>query len=144
MTDHLDQSTLRALDALWHPDINPNPLPNRHAVRAALQSLADGNTFADDLAFAQALARALLRADADAPKAANQRAQAIMKAAGLAGDDDRHRAFCEHVENLAFGNTASGIRSAIEHGLFPNPDGKDAADLFRDAEKVFYRKRKKH
>lgn len=144
MTDHLDQSTLQALDALWHPDTNPKPTPNRHAVRTALQSLADGNAHTDDLVFAQALARALLSADAHAPKAATGRAQAIMRAAGLSGDDDRYRAFYEHVESLAFGNNASGIRSAIEHGLFPNPDGKDAADLFDAAEKVFYKKRKKH
>ena len=88
----IDDELARALGALWHPDSKADHVPDRNAVEAKLQRLADGNTDSDDMIFMQQLARCLLAAGGKTAPGA-RRENAVLRAAGLMGKYEHHRAF---------------------------------------------------
>ena len=107
----------RAYDALWHAEDNPEPKDDRNAVEATLQRFSDGSTDSDseDLCFMRELARRLLAAGGKGSPPGARRADAVLKATGLAGKYAHNRAFAQSATVLLGfdGYTkASAIKSA--------------------------------
>lgn len=118
---HWDDETMGAMGALYHPERNPDPKPDRTAIEAVLQRFADGTDGSEDVLVMRELAYCLLASGGKdaAPIPAARRAEAVLRAAGLHGTFDHHREFVRvatALEGFDGYTKASGIASARAAG----------------------------
>ena len=120
-----DIEVVRALEALWHPVSNPNPVPNRNDVESVLQQLADGKSFDGDYLFVRDLAVCLLAAGGRGTLAEN-RANNVLKACGLHGKYDEDRDAVRVMQTIrGFGGS---VRNAINYARGEGALGPEVSD----------------
>lgn len=119
--EDFDREAVDAFKAMRHPEINPDPIPDRTAVEALLARFAQGSAEPEVLNAMRFMARCLLAASQDVTlNTPARRADAILKASGLHGKLEHHRAFVSYVDALVTKlgySTEAAIKDAQNAGL---------------------------
>lgn len=141
-TPEIFKETQDAIDALGASRGDPNA--NRALVEQMLGRIAAGHWGIDEQAFAHSFATSIYKANASA--STHERADAVLRAAGLAGEVDKDAKLVEFVQrklslndfvDLATASDerpkritrAKALRSAVDAGLLPeNFDEKKTTD----------------